>query len=106
MTLKITDLMAKKCALSVDVAGNAVQLSYRPNVITPEKMAELQKLPVQDSLVKQICLIVSEWDIEKEAGKPLPITEPELGKVPVEVLTAVLHAINHDSTPGEEEKNA
>lgn len=106
MSLKISDLMAKKCALAVDIQGVPVQLTYRPNVITPEKMARMKKLTVEESIVKQVCMIVVEWDIETEAGRPLPITEQELRKVPVDVLAAVLHAINNDSTPSEEEKNA
>ena len=106
MSLTISDLLAKKCNLVADLFGNPVQLEYRPHVITPQRMAELGKLTVKDSLVKQICMIVSSWDIELEAGKPLPITKDALEKVPVDVLTAILKAINDDVVPDEDAKNA
>ena len=113
MGIQAKHLLDRTNALTVTVTyeenGQQVEgaLTVRHRVLTPELWAQLKTgkpeakkkpkdsaLPEErDSLVSELLALVTEWDVEGEDGKPLPITEETLRRIDYLLLKEINKAI-------------
>jgi hypothetical protein len=80
--------------VSIEVEGFNVNLSVRPNLMTPEREIQLSETTGRDSideLLKFFCEYVTAWDITDDDGKPL-VLDPKVvsAALPSSVIRAIL----------------
>ena len=81
--------------------GHKVHFSARSASLTPQFLKDSGDLT---SYPKAIAEVLTEWDVTSDdEGTPWPLTEPELAKLPVPFLTAILNTIA-ESWTGDKKK--
>lgn len=111
--MKLSDLTSATKVVTLEYAGNSIDLTVRTAVITTRFITEMAKFDVpatgaaavaaQLSEVPAIlCRLVAAWDVIGDDGKPFPL-EPErvAETIPLEFMTAVIRAATATSTAGE-----
>lgn len=108
MGIKFTDLNNVVKPLDIEYAGQVVHIQYKPSAITPDVVDEWRENEGdRDTLIPALLDAVQSWDIvdevEGDDGKtveaPMPITEANLRRFPVEFLNAMLFEIVGAGTP-------
>ena len=97
--MRLSDLVRNERALALEFAGDTLNFSYRPGLVTPAFSDALgtEKRP----LIWALSRVVVSWDLVDDAGQPLPLTEQSLTEIPTPFLRSVLHAILDDVNVGE-----
>ena len=114
MPIKLSDIVAAKRWIDVDIAGEKVKVAYKPNAITLRRSAELEHLisridddPDIDTgaeIARMFCDLVAEWDIMGEDDEPYPISVESLQDFPANILTMLLQAVQEDVDGGADSK--
>jgi hypothetical protein len=80
--------------VSIRVEGFDVNLSVKPNLMTPEREIQLSETSGRDSideLLRFFCEFVCDWDITDDDGKPLQLDPEVVGSVlPSSVIRSIL----------------
>jgi hypothetical protein len=88
--------------LTVEIGDVAIELSYRPAVVTPrwQKAAAAAKDgDIDTGLLVPMCQLVAGWDLENDDGTPVPLTPEGLQDIPAQALLAILQAVTGDMAP-------
>lgn len=117
MALQFADIVNAKAYADCAVPGVAERLkfAFRPNVITPNLLAEFDKAKEANEttagFVDQFKRFISWWDIEVPEldadGKPtgqnvnLPVNENTIGETGFFLLSAIMSAAIEAAKPGE-----
>jgi len=103
--MKLSAYLGKTRRIQIDIDGEALNVEYRPNVVTPVFLDSLEGLSNRESVHKQVCQAVQTWDLLDDSGQPVPITEEILRTLPTQFTVKVLNSIVTDMNgPGKEEK--
>jgi hypothetical protein len=103
--IRLGDLEKKEREITVMFQGEELNVTYRPNAVTPAFIDSLKGLPPRESNVKQLIGIVKRWDLVDEDKNMLALDEESVRLVPMLFLEAVLEGITDDlRSPGKEEK--
>ena len=116
MPVALSDIIAQKRWLQVDIDELAINVAYAPNKITLRRAEELQRLldrletdkdiSYAEEMARMFADLVSDWDIVGDDGKPYPITVDALIDFPSAILTTISQTIQQDIQAGNEEKKA
>lgn len=98
MPLSVKTLTAKRNSLTIEFAGEKVELTYRPGVATPAWESKIQSQ--ENSGYHQLAELVETWDLLDDDGKtPFPLDYKKLLVLPSEFVTSVLVQIAEDMAP-------
>ena len=105
MAVKMSEMTGRTKVLTVKWDGEEVDVSYFPNVVTPdllEKVDEAAKLDNLDVLGVMLEPVLDWWDIlETENGPRLPTDQETIKRIPMSFLDALQKAIQEDQNPPE-----
>lgn len=93
MPIKLSDLQNQTRALAFGFGGETVNLVYWPHRITPDLMARFGVLTNAEVAV----VVVAEWDVLGDDGRPLPVTAEVCRILPSEFLREVVKEVVEDS---------
>jgi len=103
MPVSLSELRAKEKKIVVDFYGEKVNVTYRPNVITPAYQQRIKDLRGKSDTpeAEQWAVIieaVSDWDLTDDEGV-LAVNSAGIALVPTELLQAIMRAISEDASP-------
>lgn len=104
MPIRISDLRKETRPASFEWEGETVNLKYRPGAVTAQmQMSAAGIATVGDNAemvveyvggyIEAMALLVAEWDVLGEDGKPLPITVETMETLTLPFLFAMFGAI-------------
>ncbi len=102
MPIRLSDLKTKSTTFTFDFLGEAVTITYRNGVITPEweSRRELTDPSRQaQATVLALSEIVASWDVLGDDGQPVPVTVETLTPMPLQFLNRVLEEVMADMRP-------
>ncbi len=103
MPVRLSDLMRDTRTMTLPVGDDVLTVTYRPSGITPETEERLAKLGQDQRLGASMIALLTEtltgWDLVDDKGKPLPITEAQLRKLPMRLLGDLVRAMTEDMRP-------
>jgi hypothetical protein len=105
--VSLAKLLRDSKTIGVDFGDETVQVTYRPQFLTPvtesllrEITDEAEPLRRAAALAKLMPQLVSEWDLtEDEDGPAIALTEERLQTVPSGILVDIMLAVQRDITP-------
>lgn len=109
MAVKLDEMQGRTKTLVVNWDGEKVDVSYFPNVVTPElleKVAEASEKDNLDVLGVMLEPVIEWWDILLEDGSRLPTDSATIKKVPMSFLNNLQDAIQEAQRPPESSSSA
>lgn len=117
--MRLSEIFNEKKEVAVDVGdGKFFNITYQPQMITPEALARFGALQnvspdsvnvgieqlalitdVSDALIGMISQCVSAWDLTYDDGTPIPLDRQHLRTVPLSILALTLSAMKLDAKP-------
>ncbi|MFN3649742.1 MAG: hypothetical protein ACK47B_09175 [Armatimonadota bacterium] len=93
---------------TLQLGGEVVRLDYQPSRFTPALQKRLEAVaaePGGEGLVKleTLAAVLTGWNLEDEAGKPLPVTAEQLAELDYEFHALAVDAIVRDLVPQAEQ---
>lgn len=106
MGLDLNNAASNTAVADVTFVGQTVKVTYRPMVLTTERLENLDK-PVkgrssEDVFVEFFLELVADWDVRRGAKK-VPLTTNSLKAVPLMLLRAVYLQVMREAGSGEAE---
>lgn len=105
MAVVLEQMKGRTKIINVHWDGEIVDVSYHPNVVTPELLEKVDEAGRQDNLdVLGVMLepVLDWWDIlESEGGPRLPTDATTIRSVPMSFLNKLQDAIQEDQNPPE-----
>lgn len=89
-------ITVKHRVLTPAISAKLTQTKPKPE---GAKDGDKPKAKTKDGLVIELLELLTEWDVEGEDGKPLPITEETLGRIDYKVLREIDTAIYRYTFP-------
>lgn len=103
MAVSLDTMKGRTKVITVHWDGEDVDVSYHPNVVTPELLEAVDEAARRDNLdVLGVMLepVLDWWDIlEHEDGPRLPTNTETIRKVPMSFLNKLQDAIQEDQNP-------
>lgn len=103
MGIALDAMMGRTKVVTVPWDGEEVDVSYFPNVVTPELLEKVDEAADRDNLdVLGVMLepVLDWWDIlETEGGSRLPTDAETIKRIPMSFLNAVQKTIRDDQEP-------
>jgi hypothetical protein len=102
MAVKMSEMTGRTKVLEVKWDGETVDVSYFPNVVTPELLEQVDEAAKRDNLdILGVMLepVLEWWDVLLDDGTRLPTDAATIKKVPMSFLTAVQDAITEAQRP-------
>lgn len=101
---KLSAVIANEATVSVELGGDAVTVSYRPRLMTPEFQERIARAEgvegIRTALYGPTAELMIAWDLTEDDGTPIPPNDTEaLRRVPSPILLAVLKGILEDARP-------
>lgn len=100
MSLNLSEIRKEKRTITVEFGEESFDVTYLPNVITPEVEDEIVAQGDEGGsqrLREQLCAVVDDWDVKvSEKGKKVPLTPDDVKQVPYSVIGAVMQAVVED----------
>lgn len=93
--VKLSSFSDRTVDITVDVAGATLQLTVRPNVMTPaleRRMSEAEGARSMDLLLGMFCDYITAWDVTDDGGVPLPLVPDVIADLPSAVLVGILQS--------------
>jgi hypothetical protein len=101
MAIKLSDLKKNVRSVPVSYMGETLNVTYRPNAITPTLGQEMDDPRTKMPLVLALSRALVSWDVIDDAtGKPVPITPECLADFGSGLLNAILRDISADMLVG------
>ena len=105
MAVVLDDMKGRTKVISISWDGETVDVSYFPNVVTPDLLEKVDEAAKKDDLsVLGVMLepVLDWWDIlEHDGGPRIPTDAETIRSVPMSFLNALQKAITEDSNPPE-----
>lgn len=94
---KLANIVKKTHTIEVSAPGvdEKIQVEYRVNAVTPEFLTEMEDHGKERALY-QVVKFVKSWDVLAEDNTEYPLTIEALRAIPINILTAILEAIDKD----------
>jgi len=93
---------------SVSIDGETLVFTYRPGAFTPALLEKFETLrgkgdtasfaDLANAITDILLGVLISWDLT-DGAKPVPVTKAGLREVPLDVLQAVLTAVNREQSP-------
>lgn len=100
---KLSDVTHGRATVRVPIGDVALQITYRPDVITPRFQKAVQAAQVTQDVDSFLCWplseLIADWDLTEDDGTPVATTPDAIGALPVPLLLAILNAITEDMAP-------
>lgn len=99
--MKLSELFAETKVLVVAVGGGELNVTYRPDAITPEtldRMSNAASAP-GEAIVSTVVELVASWDLTDDDGSIYPLTVKDVRRLPLSFLSTVIKAITDDINP-------
>lgn len=100
MPLSLGDLRSRTRRVAVPVAGETLEVEYRPTALTPGLIAWLRGIEADgqpERLAEVLCQVVIGWDLLGDDGAPLPVTEEVARELPLRLLGVIVRAVLEDA---------
>jgi hypothetical protein len=106
--MKLSDLRNKTRKTEISFDGESMEIEYRAHAMTVDFMEALTGMSGLDSVTSQVERVVARWGLVDDEGKEIPATKEAIhaASIPIDFLTAVLHAVTEDLERVNDEKNA
>jgi hypothetical protein len=104
MSVKLDDMKTRTKKLVVEWDGEQVDVSYYPNVVTPQLLEQVAEAAAQEDLsVLGVMLepVLEWWDVLDDKGKRIPTSAAVIRTIPMSFLNAVQTAIEEAQRPPE-----
>jgi hypothetical protein len=102
MAIRLSDLTKETRKVSVDVgASEPLEIEYRTRAYTAEledNITGAQERPAT-ALAQMLKKLIVAWNLVDDDGKPYPLDDAHLSKLPVQVMIAIFQAIADDMRP-------
>jgi hypothetical protein len=97
--MRLSKVLEKRATVAIDMGdGESLNVTYRPNSITPELIDRAGTQETSAALVVSITSgLVEAWDLTDEHDKTIPVTAQEIAKLPINFLNSVISAVSADS---------
>jgi hypothetical protein len=103
MAVALDSMKSRTKIITVNWDGEAVDVSYFPNIVTPDLLEQVDEAARRDNLdVVGVMLepVLDWWDIlEHEGGPRLPTDAATIKRVPMSFLNKLQDAIQEDQNP-------
>lgn len=111
MGIALDAMMGRTKKVVVPWDGEEVEVSYFPNVVTPDLLEKVDEAAARDNLdVLGVMLepVLDWWDIlESEGGPRMPTDAETIKRIPMSFLNALQKTIQEDQDPpGESSSDA
>lgn len=86
--MRLSELFAEKKVLVVPVGDGELNVTYKPDAITPEtldRMSNAANAP-GEAIVSTVVELVTEWDLTDDDESPYPLTFKDLRRLPISFL--------------------
>jgi len=93
--VKLSSFSDRTVDITVDVAGAALKLTVRPNVMTPaleRRMVEAEGARSMDLLLGMFCDYIAAWDVTDDEGVPLRLEPDVVAELPSTILVGILES--------------
>lgn len=97
MAIKVSQLNSQKRTVEVKFGEETLNVTYRPNCVTPQFLDDLQQPKQGEAIAEAIEKIVVEWDLLNEQGKQLAPKLALIKTLPIAFLMAVMAAVQADT---------
>lgn len=105
MAIVLSQMMGKLRTCKVTFQGESMDVTYRPNIVTPVLIDEINSLTGRDSLDEQVVRIIDHWDLLDTEGKQIPVDKDNLKGLPSTFLRSVINGLMADMrAPDDDEK--
>lgn len=104
MSVKLDEMKGRTKVITVTWDDETVDVSYHPNVVTPELLEKVDEAARRDNLdVLGVMLepVLDWWDILLEDGSRLATDAATIKRVPMSFLNRLQDAIQEDQNPPE-----
>ena len=104
MAVALSSMKTRTKLITVEWDGETVDVSYFPNVVTPELLEKVDEASRRDNLdVLGVMLepVLDWWDILLEDGSRLPTDAGTIKRVPMSFLNRLQDKIQEDQNPPE-----
>jgi len=102
MAIRLSDLTKETRKVSVNVgASEPLEVEYRTRAYTAEledSITSAQERPAT-ALAQMLKKLIVAWNLVDDDGKPYPLDDVNLSKLPVQVMIAIFQAIAEDMRP-------
>lgn len=107
MGLDLNSATSNKATMDVSFVGQTVKVTYRPLVLTTERLENLEAKPTEGRTSESMFLeffleLVADWDVRRGAKK-VPLTTAALKTVPLMLLRAIYLQVMREAGSGEAE---
>lgn len=109
--MRLSQLLNRRVELSVEVEGGEIKFTHNPAAYTLAFQEELRAMKGADDEETALRFystalpkLVTEWDLVDDKGKTVPVTADTIRQIPLDVLNAMMEAINVTRRPFETEK--
>jgi hypothetical protein len=105
MPLSLATIRQPTATAEMPYLDEVLTIKWRPGGLTPEaqdviaSVAEKPATQQTKAVIKVLSDIVSSWDLLDDRGKAIPVTAPNLAKLPLEFLWAVLNFLDSEASP-------
>lgn len=102
--VRLSSKMAETKVVTVTWGDDDVDVSYHPNVVTPDLLEKVDQAAQEDNLdVLGVLLepVLEWWDILDDQDKRIPTDRATIREVPMPFLVLVQSAIESDQNPPE-----
>lgn len=101
--MKVADLAEAEGKITVPVPGGGeVTVVYRPRILTSTFVERFEGAQEIEEIFGLYGELLVSWDIEDEAGEPLPIAPEGLGQLPLAFMGEIWRSIVRRASPPEE----
>ena len=104
MAVKLNEMKNRTKTITVPWDGEEVDVSYYPNIVTPELLEKVDEASAKEDLsVLGVMLepVLEWWDILDDKNKRIPTSAEVIRTIPLNFLNAVQSAIQEDQNPPE-----
>lgn len=106
MPVRLSDLVSDTRDLAIKIAGETLNVTYRPSAYTPEledaTQGNFERNRSSGAAAAMLAGLLVEWDLVDDDGEVIEIEVESLRTVPAEVLFAILAEIIDDLQIGKE----
>jgi len=103
LPVSLATINSRKGSVTLKIEGETLLVTYNRSALTPEFQSALGEETADGFKAKQIPKMLHEllveWDLMNGNGKPYPITEAALAKLPTDFLQDVALEIFRDLNP-------
>lgn len=102
MAVSLRDKMTEAKTIQVEWGPDTVDVSYRPNVVTPALLEEVDEAAKRDDLSSLGVLlepVLEWWDVLDDEGNRIPTDQGTIRTIPMRFIVLVQRAIEVDQNP-------